>query len=597
MNTDGKVTKPNCLARIKNKFNKFRSSNKKRPASLHENDNTPNGSTVTTSKKKDQVDQNCSTASEIRPETQAKLDLWQEALDKAQQSADWKAHKQEYDEAVLDCQANNQNILNNNSTDNEETTNFADAISNHLSLLREKALEKQWEYKRSSEGESFYFRDVITRIVKWVKVFKDPGNQLAGLDPTKAASLVWGFVQFFVERAVVYNETRDMAIDQEPIANLITRYALIEKLYIGNISGNLDEADETVRDKIVALYTAIILYQMAIYKFWKQGKITHGIQSLVPHKLKDLSSSIQEKSEKVEKALRAGDRSLQLQILETVNVKVQEPIAQIGGQLQQVLDVVENIENDRYSNVLKWVSPILYMDHHREYKPLDGTGSWILDHSDWKEWRQSQKSGLFWLRGKMGAGKSNLVPNGEERVAFFYTNSTSREGETKSAETTLRSLLKQLAIQDNRALLQPVVTKYDELRDVSSLGKEDCIGLLTDIISKYRQTSIIIDGLDELADDDVRRDVLNSLKRIMDGLQGAVVKIFISSRDHVNIGDLLDKIWTSRKEIMIGRNNYEDITKFIKTRVQELENMLSTPIPEDIKRDMESTLKERSNGM
>lgn len=194
---DGRLTR--CLARVKNKF---RSSNKKKPEASPEMANIPSGSTVASaagaqsgSKGRDR-----STASGTRPDIQAKPDLWQEALDKAQQSTDWKSHKEEYDEAVRECHGINQNALNNNNS-NGESTCFADAISNHLSSLRERALEKQWGYE-SSNGEKIYFRDVITRIVQWVNVFKDSGNQLAGLDPTKAASFVWGFVQFFVEVSV-----------------------------------------------------------------------------------------------------------------------------------------------------------------------------------------------------------------------------------------------------------------------------------------------------------------------------------------------------------------------------------------------------------
>ncbi|TEY63686.1 hypothetical protein BOTCAL_0152g00030 [Botryotinia calthae] len=605
MNPDDKLIKSNFGHRFARSIrDKFKLSDKKKPKPSQKKTHALTTSTVA-SKKRDEIDQNVTTANEVRSlKLKAELDLWQEALDKAQQSTDWKSHKEQYDEALLECQGNNQNILNKSSAENKKSTSLVDAISEHLISLQEKVLERQWEYKRSSGDESFYFRDVINRIVQWVKVFKDPGNQLAALDPTKAAALVWGFVQFFVERAVVCNEIRDMAIDQEPIANLITRYALIENLYLNSMSGTLDEVDEAVKCKIVSLYTAVILYQMAIYNFWKQGKITHGIQSLVPNKLKEMSSLIQKKSAEVEKTLLSSDRKVLLRLLEEINLKIEKPIAEIGSQMQQVLHVAMNIDNDRYSKVLNWVSPILHMDHHQEYKPLSGTGEWILDHSDWNKWRQSQDSRLFWLRGKMGAGKFIIIShllkictNDQERTAFFYINNTRRAEHTKSAETILRSLLKQLTIQSNKLLLQPVVTKYDKLRDVSSLHKEDCITLLTDIMSEFRQTNIIIDGLDELEDDDVRKDLLVSLKQIINGLQGAVVKIFISSRDHVNIHDLLHKTFPRCTEIIVAKNNYEDIKRFITSRVQDVEDMLPKPIPEDIKRDMESILEKRSDGM
>ncbi|OQE08948.1 hypothetical protein PENVUL_c008G05221 [Penicillium vulpinum] len=203
------------------------------------------------STEKDRTSQSHSTASDPQaPGTQTQPDLWQEALYEAQKSTDWKSHKKEYDEAVQKCLEINQNTLNGNT--NDGSTNLADAISNHLQSLQRQVQERQWGYE-NSKGETIYFRDVLTRIVKWVGVFKDPGNQLAGLDPTKAASLVWGFVQFFVERAVVYSGTRDLAIDQEPIANLLSRYALIENFHLNNNPGGIDSVHNEVRKKISQL--------------------------------------------------------------------------------------------------------------------------------------------------------------------------------------------------------------------------------------------------------------------------------------------------------------------------------------------------------
>lgn len=206
MNPDDKLIKPNFGHRLARSFrDKFRSSDKKKPEPSQKKVHAVTGSAAA-AKKQDQIDRNGTTAKEVRPpKLQAKLDLWQEAMEKAQQSTDWKSHKREYDEAILECQGNNQNILNQSGTENKKFTSLADAISEHLITLQEKVQERQWEYKKSSGDESFYFRDVIKRIVQWVKVFKDPGNQLAALDPTKAAAFVWGFVQFFVEvRMIVY---------------------------------------------------------------------------------------------------------------------------------------------------------------------------------------------------------------------------------------------------------------------------------------------------------------------------------------------------------------------------------------------------------
>lgn len=192
MKPHDKANKHNMRHYVEKAKTKLRWTDKKKTEALHKTNST-SGSTVTSlasaqpiSKKADSIHQ---AANKSQSNVQPKLDLWQEALDKARQSNDWKTHQEEYDQAVLEC------ITKNSITRN---SSFPDAIHSHLELLLEKAREQQWGYE-SSQGEKIYFRDVISRILQWAKVFKDAGSQLADLDPTKAAPLVWGFVQFFVE--------------------------------------------------------------------------------------------------------------------------------------------------------------------------------------------------------------------------------------------------------------------------------------------------------------------------------------------------------------------------------------------------------------
>ncbi|RAH65554.1 uncharacterized protein BO66DRAFT_442961 [Aspergillus aculeatinus CBS 121060] len=533
-------------------------------------------------------------------------DLWQEALQKARESNDWKEHQEEYDEAIRECQAHNQKLLHKQG--GGTTTDLADAILARLSSLHKQHDDTRWAYAKA-DGETIYFRDVVFRIMQWVKVFKDPGNLLADLDPTKAASVVWGLVQFFVERSIAYGETRDLALDQEPIANLISRYALVEKFYLRKRPGTSIETVEPIKEKVVELYSAVLLYQLDVYRFWKQGKITHGIQSLVPHKLKDLSNAIQQRSTQVESALRLNDRELLGSIFD--NVQLKEPIANIGGQLQQILDIVTILQEEKYSKVLDWVSPVRHLDQHRTIRPMEGTGQWLLGHPQFMDWRQSHHSGLFWLRGKMGAGKTNLVsslvshlldasPKNGERIAFFYVDEANRASEAKSAQLILNSLLKQLCTGGAKTFVKGVVDRYNDLQTASSSpDREDCISLLVGIVKQSRQTNIIIDGIDELGVDDDRNELLQTSKKVADESSPTGVKIFISSRDHVNISTLMDEIWQVRWELLIDQQNQQDIDRFITSRVRTLEKslFLSSPIPEDVKNEVESTLKQRASGM
>lgn len=80
-------------------------------------------------------------------------------------------------------------------------------------------------------------------------------------------------------------ETRDLALDQEPITRLITRYAIVEKLYLSDSSEMMNTKSE-LKDAIVRLYAKVLIFQAAVMKYLKQNKggmFSHGPPSF--HKL------------------------------------------------------------------------------------------------------------------------------------------------------------------------------------------------------------------------------------------------------------------------------------------------------------------------
>ena len=61
--------------------------------------------------------------------------------------------------------------------------------------------------------------------------------------------------------------------------------------------------------------------------------------------------------------------------------------------------------------ILRWLSPQPYMDHHQQIKKqaLTGSGQWLLQDPLYIQWYEQSVSSLLWLRGKPGSGKSTLV--------------------------------------------------------------------------------------------------------------------------------------------------------------------------------------------
>ena len=87
---------------------------------------------------------------------------------------------------------------------------------------------------------------------------------------------------------------------------------------------------------------------------------------------------------------------------------IQRPINRMEKQLENVHDKLESAQRQE---LLRWLSPIPYLQHHVQSKKdlLEGTGSWFLNNSRLIQWRNSSSSSIMWLRGIAGSGKSKLL--------------------------------------------------------------------------------------------------------------------------------------------------------------------------------------------
>jgi hypothetical protein len=66
----------------------------------------------------------------------------------------------------------------------------------------------------------------------------------------------------------------------------------------------------------------------------------------------------------------------------------------------------------RRLEILNWVSAILYGDHHSSAKEglLEGTGEWLLQKEEFRNWKASQQSTILWLHGIRESASLLVVP-------------------------------------------------------------------------------------------------------------------------------------------------------------------------------------------
>ena len=99
--------------------------------------------------------------------------LWDEAL----QSLN------EEDKAVLDLQSDKIDILNDLVRVVEEKKKIV--------------IRKQWRFKKSN-GDVIIIRDLLDKVLAWVKKFKEIGDIVSQFDPAHAA-LPWAGVRFLLQ--------------------------------------------------------------------------------------------------------------------------------------------------------------------------------------------------------------------------------------------------------------------------------------------------------------------------------------------------------------------------------------------------------------
>ena len=87
---------------------------------------------------------------------------------------------------------------------------------------------------------------------------------------------------------------------------------------------------------------------------------------------------------------------------------MQRPIDRIEKRFQ---DYQDGLQANTRTQILRWLSPIPYMQHHIQAKSdvLPGTGQWLLHDPRLLDWQNSRSSSVLWLHGIPGSGKTKLV--------------------------------------------------------------------------------------------------------------------------------------------------------------------------------------------
>ena len=170
-------------------------------------------------------------------------------------------------------------------------------------------------------------------------------------------------------------------------------------------------------------------------------------------------------------------------------------------------------------------------------KHVEGTGAWLMMHDAYQAWKTIiNKSGLIWVKGKPGCGKSFLAARTIKDLDLFMEASDAhayaflrRENkDTNSRKAILASLARQIVSRQPGSVKsledQFQARNQSESPDIKFISR-----VLTEAISNFRTTFIVIDGLDECSDED-GISLAKDLADLAKPQNGPTVKIIVFSR-------------------------------------------------------------------
>ncbi|KAF7925061.1 uncharacterized protein EAE98_007149 [Botrytis deweyae] len=175
-----------------------------------------------------------------------------------------------------------------------------------------------------------------------------------------------------------------------------------------------------------------------------------------------------------------------------------------------------------------------------------GTGIWFTESKDFKDWTSTDNSKL-WIYGIPGAGKTILMASVISEIeqsqdpshglAMFYCDY--KDIQTHDPRTILGALARQLILQHEHAFtqLEAFCEKHHMTENTQgSATTDDFCELIVELSRNFSTTSIVVDGLDEIAED--RAEVTRLLKSL--NKPSGTIKTLLASRNEVDIRNVLE---------------------------------------------------------
>ncbi|KAK6526491.1 hypothetical protein TWF694_005075 [Orbilia ellipsospora] len=221
--------------------------------------------------------------------------------------------------------------------------------------------------------------------------------------------------------------------------------------------------------------------------------------------------------------------------------------------LQQKIDEEARRKKKRWDFIIARLCPYNYdkIMRHSQSTRHDGTCTWILNCDEYMRWSNSANSGVLWVHGKAGSGKTilsgwvhenqvQIVAKLRQTVLLSYLCDF-KEEDSLSPKTILQSFIKQMLLSLGPSSAPEGLLDVLELlvQSNNATDFEDIVDVFFNFARLFKQIRIILDGVDE-CDNHSKGELMRWIDRLPN-FSDAIITIYVSSRNDIDIRDGLKR--------------------------------------------------------
>ncbi|KAF7968340.1 hypothetical protein HWV62_30929 [Athelia sp. TMB] len=253
-------------------------------------------------------------------------------------------------------------------------------------------------------------------------------------------------------------------------------------------------------------------------------------------------------------------------------------VVQGAGEIQDTLNLIHDEQKKRDIN--NWMAAPDTSPNYKaaREKHQQGTGSWFVGGSVFEEWKAHPDS-VLWLHGRPGCGKTILCSSAIENVklscknkgsvgyAYYFFDGTSAQSKLAAYESLIRSLIMQFSdrLDGIHPALAGLYDAEDKGRHQPLIGSLE--GILPELIKSFPASYIIIDALDECAE---QRRLLKWIQTIILQTSG-VLHLLVTSRPEPDIQNSLRSLPKAQEIDVANWEVSDDIRDYINVRLAEVD--------------------------